>query len=1010
MSNNNVISASVGLDTRDLRYGVSSALSDLAKLGGGLGRLARELERDHQSLTMTAEQMMQNRIASLMRDADSATAEAKRQTLQAALALNQGLRETHQAIAQAEADEKKRQQNIDQILGSLKQETAALGQSNAQLQINALRRNGATEAQIAQARAAQNLIAAHERLNRVSSGGLPLGDVATLMATIGGAAGLAYIMDDWTAFQNRLKLVHQSSEDVAAAQKGILDIAKETGGRLNEVATVYQRFANNQRELGLSTQQMIDLTRTVSKSISIGGGSAESAAAALTQFGQAMASGVLRGEEFNSVMEQAPGLAQTLAKGLDVNIGQLRMMANEGKLTADVVVGAIQRMQSSVDADFAKTSMTIAQSVEVLKTSFTEFIGTSSEASSAASIVSGAVKLLADNIEPVAVAVGALVALKMGHWAVMSAAGLAQNAAAMIAMRQAAATGAIANSTNAASVARTGAAAQIAAVQVTGFSGALNVLSLSARSSAVAMGGLSARLGLVGGAGGATLAALAAITASITALESAIDVARGKSGDNWISDLFTDALDAVGVLDSRVESLGTKLYDFVEKSGGLLPAFVKLTNPVLLIRDLFKENTVELSKQAQLIEAVSAKVGYKSIVKDLDKSGSLMQYRAENMKLDDLKKSLSETVLKYREQNEQIGKTKEELELLRLETQKEILLKKQKQEFEKAFAEDKNKDDLVAESMKKFAAELELDFQAAKKAMSDFATQTKAAEAAEKQAAQAAQNRAKVDETLTQLSEKLKNSGKTAEELERLKLASMGATQAQLHQVAALQTAIALQEKQNAVAKTISDMQYDISKIGKSDKEIKLMDLEKSGASETQLRQAAALLDLQAAREKQFAQTSTTFQAASADFASGVNAQRGYISESWAQEKARIDAANAAAEAERQFFEAVREEQRQAAQIQQKQFEMAEQQIQADDVFKQAVDGFSEAVNAFTTQIAQKDGEGSAMQKISLDFTLPNGKVLSGIMLAEKAFVDEVKNISIQALYSEVGKLAMAKS
>lgn len=1003
---NNVISASVGLDTRELRYGVSSALSDLAKMGGGLGRLARELDRQHQSLTMNAEQMMRSRIAAAQ------MSDGQRAALLAAAEMNQALRETHQAIAQAENAEKQRRQSIDQILGSLKQEAATLGQSSAQLQINALRRNGATEAQIKQAQAAQQLIAAHERLNRVSSGGLNLGGLAGAAATIGGVSGLTRTIDEWTAFQNRLKLVHESSENVALAQKGVLSIAKETGATLSNVSTVYQRFANNQRELGLNVQQMLDLTQTVSKSISIGGGSAESAAAALQQFGQAMASGVLRGEEFNSVMEQAPGLAQALAKGLDVNIGQLRMMANDGKLTADVVVGALQRMKSSVDADFAKTSMTISESVQVLKTSFTEFVGMSSEASNAAGMVSGAIKLLAANIAPVSVAVGALVALKMGHWAVMSAAGLAQNVAAMIAMRQAAATGAVTNAANATALTRTGTAAQIAAFQVSNFSGALNVLSVSASRSTAAVGALGARMGLIGGASGATLVALAAITASITALESAIDVARGKSGDNWISNLFTDALDAVGFLDSRVESLGTKLYDFVEKSGGLLPAFVKLMNPVLLIRDLFKENSAELSKQAQLLDAVSAKVGYNSIAKTLDKTdGGVMQHRAEAMKLDDLKKSLSETVLKYREQNEQIGKTKEELELLRLETQKEILLKKQKQEFEKAFAEDKNKDDLVAESMRRFTAELELDFQAAKKAMSDFATQTKAAEAAEKQAAQAAQNRAKVDETLTQLSEKLKNSGKTAEELERLKLASMGATQAQIQQVAALQTAIALQEKQNAVAKTIADMQYNISKIGKSDKEVKLMDLERSGASDVQLRQAAALLDLQAAREKQFAQTSSVFQAASHDFANGVNEQRSHISESWAAEKARIEAANAAAEAERQFFEAVREEQRQAAQVQQKQFELAEQKIQADDVFQAAVDNFSAAVSSFTTQITQqKDGENQSMQKISLDFTLPNGKVLGGIMLAEKSFVDAVKNISTQALYNEVGKLAMAKS
>lgn len=101
---------------------------------------------------------------------------------------------------------------------------------------------------------------------------------------------------------------------------------------------IYQRFADNSDKLGISLSKTAELTETVSKAISISGGSAASADAALVQFGQALASGVLRGEEFNSIAEQAPGLLKAIAQGLGVNVGQLRAMAADGKLTGDVLL------------------------------------------------------------------------------------------------------------------------------------------------------------------------------------------------------------------------------------------------------------------------------------------------------------------------------------------------------------------------------------------------------------------------------------------------------------------------------------------------------------------------------------------------------------------------------------------------------------------------------------------------------------------------------------------------
>lgn len=96
------------------------------------------------------------------------------------------------------------------------------------------------------------------------------------------------------------------------------------------------------------------MTETVSKAVAISGASSASAEAALTQFGQALTSGSFRGDEFNSVIEQTPALAQAIAKGLGVTTGELRQMANNGKLTSDVLVKALEKAKSSVDSKFNK--------------------------------------------------------------------------------------------------------------------------------------------------------------------------------------------------------------------------------------------------------------------------------------------------------------------------------------------------------------------------------------------------------------------------------------------------------------------------------------------------------------------------------------------------------------------------------------------------------------------------------------------------------------------------------
>lgn len=206
-------------------------------------------------------------------------------------------------------------------------------------------------------------------------------------------------MDAWTAFQNRLRLVTDTQNELATATQDVYQIARQTSQQINSTAEVYQRFAQNAQTLNLSQAQTAQLTRTVTQSIAIGGQSAESSEAALVQFGQALASGVLRGEEFNSVMEQAPALARALASGLGVNIGVLRVMANQGQLTSDVLVRALTNAADSVTKQFETRVRTIGQAATELNSAFTRMLGVVSTNSGFGAGLASGISAIADALD-----------------------------------------------------------------------------------------------------------------------------------------------------------------------------------------------------------------------------------------------------------------------------------------------------------------------------------------------------------------------------------------------------------------------------------------------------------------------------------------------------------------------------------------------------------------------------------------------------------------------------------
>ena len=237
------------------------------------------------------------------------------------------------------------------------------------------------------------------------------------MLGIGSVKQLASMADEWTTVENRLKLVIKSTAELEQVRSQLLASANNTGQSIGTVAELYNKLAMSQAQTGISGSKLLKLTDTINKSMVIGGGAAESQAAALVQLSQAFSSGTLRGEELNSVLEQAPGLAQTLAKGLGVTVGQLRTLAAAGKLTSDVVANAILKQADDVNAQFAKMDKTIGQSATTLKNKVIAYAGALNESTGASRKAGAAMEWLGNHLGLLSAAAGTVAAVYAGKYA-----------------------------------------------------------------------------------------------------------------------------------------------------------------------------------------------------------------------------------------------------------------------------------------------------------------------------------------------------------------------------------------------------------------------------------------------------------------------------------------------------------------------------------------------------------------------------------------------------------------
>ncbi|AMU17243.1 phage tail tape measure protein [Burkholderia cenocepacia] len=243
--------------------------------------------------------------------------------------------------------------------------------------------------------------------------------------------------DEWTNLSNRLKIVTRDQIDFAIAQGDVLRIAQSTRQPLDATAELYQRIANNTSHLGLSIKQVGPLVETISKAVALSGVSADTARLGIVQLGQAFASGQLRGQDLKSVLEELPGVADAIARGMGKGTSELKALAEDGKLTVENLIDALKNAGSSTDALFGKVDMTVGQAMTRLQTEIIAYVGHANEATGASAKLAQSVVYVADHLDEIVAISASLAAGRLGVYFAQTAVAVSKSAIAWNAERQA---------------------------------------------------------------------------------------------------------------------------------------------------------------------------------------------------------------------------------------------------------------------------------------------------------------------------------------------------------------------------------------------------------------------------------------------------------------------------------------------------------------------------------------------------------------------------------------------
>ena len=214
------------------------------------------------------------------------------------------------------------------------------------------------------------------------------------------------LADAYKNLQSRIGLVTGEGEHLARTMDDVQAVALRTHSALESTGVLFTRLAQAGKDAGLgleqATAQSLALTESINQAVAISGAGVAASDAAITQLIQGLQSGVLRGEEFNSVMEQAPRLARALADGLGVTTGELRKMAESGALTTDVVIQSLQSQGQALEAEFGKLPLTVGRAITDVQTAFMRYVADTDAANGVTEKIAASISFVGENLESLA--------------------------------------------------------------------------------------------------------------------------------------------------------------------------------------------------------------------------------------------------------------------------------------------------------------------------------------------------------------------------------------------------------------------------------------------------------------------------------------------------------------------------------------------------------------------------------------------------------------------------------
>ena len=333
------------------------------------------------------------------------------------------------------------------------------------------------------------------------------------IATMAAAFATSQIIkaaDAYSMMNARVSRFTDSAESATAVMRSLTNYANAAGAEVGSAVAVFTSLSGALQDVGTSQSDILRLTETLNKLGVIGGSSADEVSNALRQFAQSMAGGVVRAEEFNSIIENTPEIARAIGAGMSMSMGQLRTAMLNGQLTSEAVLNSLMSQTEAVDAQFAKMPRTVSAAMQTMENEFGGFVGVLNSSTGATSTLAGGIDALSgalvtakdhtNEIITVAEALAAVYASRLVGSMVASKAAMTAFTAAMTLFNGASA---------------------VATVRTDSLGMAYTTMSTRATVGATAIRGLNGAMAMLGGPAGVVMLAVSAIYLWVSAAEEA---------------------------------------------------------------------------------------------------------------------------------------------------------------------------------------------------------------------------------------------------------------------------------------------------------------------------------------------------------------------------------------------------------------------------------------------------------------------------------------------------------